>query len=162
MWIMHSHLDCNNSLLYGLPHNLMSFLQRVQNSAACLITDAKRYEHISPIPCDLHWLIVKDRIHSKIVLLIYKAIHRHAPAYIHNLISSTTPKSLCSAIQLALKPGPHSKTSSYGNRAFAVAAPKLWNNIPYNIRSAALFCQFKHNSKLSCSMFVCFFYYVVA
>ena len=31
-----SHLDCNNSLLYGLPHNLLSSLQRVQNSAARL------------------------------------------------------------------------------------------------------------------------------
>ena len=142
-----SHLDCNNSLLYGLPHNLLSSLQRVQNSAARLITGTKRREHISPILRDLHWLTVKDRIHFKILLLTYKAVHGHAPAYIRNLISFTTLKSLRSASQLALKPGPRSKTSSYGDRAFAVAAPKLWNNIPYNIRSAASIGQFKTQLK---------------
>ena len=142
-----SHLDCNNSLLYGLPHNLLSSLQIVQNSAARLITGTKRREHISPILRDLHWLTVKDRIHFKILLLTYKAVHGHAPAYIRNLISFTTLKSLRSASQLALKPGPRSKTSSYGDRAFAVAAPKLWNNIPYNIRSAASIGQFKTQLK---------------
>ena len=37
-----SHFDCNNPLLglYGLPHNLLSSLQRVQNSAARLITSS--------------------------------------------------------------------------------------------------------------------------
>ena len=142
-----SHLDCNNSLLYGLPHNLLSSLQRVQNSAARLITGTKRREHISPILRDLHWLTVKDRIHFKILLLTYKAVHGYAPAYIRNLISFTTLKSLRSASQLALKPGPRSKTSSYGDRAFAVAAPKLWNNIPYNIRSASSIGQFKTQLK---------------
>ena len=143
-----SHLDCNNSLLYGLPHNLLSSLQRVQNSAPRLITSTKRRElHISPILRDLHWLTVKDRIHFKILPLTYKAVHGHAPSYICNLISFTTLKSLCFASQLALKPGPCSKTSSYGDRAFAVAAPKLWNNIPYNIRSAASIGQFKTQLK---------------
>ena len=60
---------------------------------------------------------------------------------------SQSLKSLRSASQLALKPGPRSKTSSYGDRAFAVAAPKLWNNIPYNIRSAASIGQFKTQLK---------------
>ena len=63
------------------------------------------------------------------------------------LFSFTTLKSLCSASQLALKPGSHSKTSSYGDRAFAVAAPKLWNNIPFNICSAASIGQFKTQLK---------------
>ena len=73
--------------------------------------------------------------------------HGHAPTYISSLIPLSLLKSLCSASQLALKPGHRSKTSSYGDRTFAVAAPKLWNNIlPYNIRSAAI-GQFKAHLK---------------
>jgi hypothetical protein len=142
-----SHLDCNNSLLYGLPNNLLSSLQRAQNSAARLITGTKRHEHISPVLQDLHWLTIENRISFKILLLTYKAIHGHAPSYIRNLISLSTNSSLRSAHQLALKPGPFVKTSSYGDRAFAVAAPKLWNNIPFTIRSAVSVDQFKTKLK---------------
>ena len=92
-------------------------------------------------------LYFKDRIHFKILLLTYKAVLGHAPAYIRDLISFTTLRSLRSASQLALKPGPRSKTSSYGDRAFPVAAPKLWNNIPYNMRSVASIGQFKTQLK---------------
>ena len=82
-----------------------------------------------------------------ILLLTYKVVHGHAPAYSPNLISFITLKSLRSVSQIALKPGPCSKTSSYRDRAFAVAAPKLWNNIPYNIHSAASISQFKTQLK---------------
>ena len=139
-----SHLDCNNSLLYGLSNNLLSSLQRVQNSAARLVTLTKRHEHITPILHDLHWLTIKDRIRFKILLLTFKAVHGFAPVYIRNLISLSTNRSLRSSNQLALKPGPLVKTSSYGDRAFAVAAPKLWNNIPPSIRSAVSTNQFKN------------------
>ena len=89
------------------------------------------------------YLTVKDRIQFKILLLTYKAVHEHATTYVRSLISLSALKSLRSAGQLALKPGPRSKTSSYGDRAFEVAAPNLWNNIPFNIRSAASVGQFK-------------------
>ena len=56
----------------------------------------------------------QEQIYFKILLLTYKTVHGHDPAYIHNLISLTTFKSLRSASQLALKPGPRFKTSSYG------------------------------------------------
>ena len=146
-----SHLDCNNSLLYGLPDNLLSSLQRIQNSAARLITCTKRYDHISPTLDELHWLPVVKRIHFKILLLTFKAINGLAPNYISNLISVSNNKSLRSANQLALNRGPRVKTSNYGDRAFAVAAPLLWNRIPVTIRSAGSIEQFK--SKLKTFLF---------
>ena len=142
-----SHLDCNNSLLYGLPINILSSLQRVQNSAARLITRTKRHEHISPILRELHWLTIDDRIRFKILLLTFKAIHGCAPAYICSLISLSTNKTLRSSNNLSLKPGPRIKTSFYGDRAFAVAAPKQWNKIPFTIRSAESIDQFKRKLK---------------
>ena len=138
-----SHLDCNNSLLFGLPKSHLHPLQRIQNSAARLITRSKPFNHISPILNELHWLPVVDRITFKICLLTFKAIHGFAPSYICNLVSLSCNPSLRSSNCLTLRPGPFAKTHFYGDRSFAVAAPKLWNSLSVNIRCANSLQQFK-------------------
>ena len=42
-------------------HELISKLQRVQNSPACVVTRSRRYDHvgITPLLWDLHWLPVE-------------------------------------------------------------------------------------------------------
>jgi len=42
-----------------------------------------KYSHIIPALYELHWLPVLARIHFKILLLAFKAIHSLAPAYIY-------------------------------------------------------------------------------
>jgi hypothetical protein len=65
-----SRLDNGNSLLYGLASNQLSRLQRIQNTAARILTLSKRSCHITPILKQLHWLPVRYRIIFKIVLYI--------------------------------------------------------------------------------------------
>ena len=66
-----SHIDYCNSLLYGLPQTQLIKLQWVQNAAARLICNVSRFDHITPVLYQLHWLPVKFRIHFKLLHITF-------------------------------------------------------------------------------------------
>ena len=53
-----SKLDFMNALLYSLPSNHLDKLTRVQNAAARLVTRTKKFDHITPVLVQLHWLSI--------------------------------------------------------------------------------------------------------
>ena len=53
---VHSWLDYCNSVLHSLPRSRLQLLQSVLNSAAPLIRGLGRFDHITPVLIDLHWL----------------------------------------------------------------------------------------------------------
>ena len=55
-------IDYCNGLLFGVPAVHLSKLQRLQNSAARLITRTPTHCHITPVLPALHWLTLKFRI----------------------------------------------------------------------------------------------------
>ena len=63
-----SKLDYCNSLLYGLPKNVIKQLQRVQNAAARVVTLSPKFCHITPVLANLHWLSIYLRIELKILV----------------------------------------------------------------------------------------------
>ena len=67
-----SHLDYCNSLFVNLPSSHLMPLQRIQNTAARMVTRPQRHEHIIPILKHLHWLPIIQRIQFKILLLTFK------------------------------------------------------------------------------------------
>ena len=76
-----SKLDYCNSLLYGIPKYLVCRLQRVQNTAARIVTLTRKYDSITPIMFKLHWLPVHSRIIFKLLLLAYKALNGKAMVF---------------------------------------------------------------------------------
>ena len=97
-----SKLDHCNSLLYNVPKCALKKLQSVQNAAARLITCSRKYDHITPILKELHWLPISERIKFKIMLLTFKALHQQSPVYIQDLLTYYQPSRILRSSHLFL------------------------------------------------------------
>ena len=97
----------------------------------------KKYDHVTPILINLHWLPVRYRINFKILLLTFKALYGMAPSYIIDLINvkTNTRYSLRSSEGILLKHPSGRMKKSFGDRSFSVAAPTLWNALPASLRN---------------------------
>ena len=118
-------------------------LQRVQNSAARLVTLTRKFDSITPVLAELHWLPVQERIKYKILLMTFKCIHNLAPGYLSDLLHiHTSSRQLRSSSSLTLTL-PRTQTPSIGNRAFSVSGPHLWNKLPGTLRNSTSLTQFR-------------------
>ena len=137
-----SRLDNLNSLLINIPDFRLKRLQMILNNAARIVAMQKRSDHIMPILIELHWLPVQCRIEYKIILLVFKCIIEKAPSYLRSLIITHNPsRALRSAsLELLHQPKCHRK---FGERAFAVCGPRLWNCLPLSLRKCKSINSFK-------------------
>ena len=140
-------LDSCNSLLYGLPQHLILRLQSIQNTAARVVARTGKFGHITPVLKQIHWLPVHYRIVFKILLLVYKALNGTALSYISELLKYHTSERKLRLSSQHLLVTPKARLKTYGERAFAVAAPRLWNSIPLELRSSSSIDIFKRHLK---------------
>ena len=71
-----------NAPLGGLPSTQLNRLQSVMNVVARLVCSARKFQHITPLTRDLHWLPVRQRIEFKLATLIFRCLHGTAPQYL--------------------------------------------------------------------------------
>ena len=67
-----STVDYCNLLLYSVHKYLLLRLQRVLNCAARIAFKSNKYDHITPILKELHWLPIEQRIKFTILLITFK------------------------------------------------------------------------------------------
>lgn len=140
--LIFSKLDYCNALYYGLNTQLIDKMQVVQNSALRLVYNMHRYDRISTSPLfkKLHWLKVRERIVFKLLLIVHKCIRGTAPQDIKSMLHlSKSDRTKKLEITRSI--------SKYGDRAFSVSAPKLWNALPRLIREELTTTVFKKSLK---------------
>ena len=134
-------LDYCNSVYYGCQKSVINQLQTVQNRACRVIFGLIRKSPIESKLKELHWLKIMERIEYKYTLLVYKTVNGLSPSYLKDLIffnNVTGSRSISLHI-----PDPHSKNI----RAFQIAAPSIWNNLPSPIKESENIKSFKKNLK---------------
>ena len=142
------HLDYGNGLLLGISKKLLNKLQVAQNSAVRLIERLKRDDNITDHRKNLHWLPIPARCRFKILTTAWKALNGQAPHYIKQLLRIKKPHNinLRSNKKMQLKtqavPG-----NSYSDRAFSLAIPELWNDLPEKVKNSKTLQSFKKNLK---------------
>ena len=86
---MSSCLDYCNSLLSGIAETDLTKLQRILNRLTRVVLKSPPFTRSGPLLFPLHWLPVKYRVHFKICLLTYKALHEEQPVYLCSLIATS-------------------------------------------------------------------------
>ena len=121
----------------------MTRLQRILHIAARITTLAPPSRDIKEILKHLHWLLVEQRIKYKILLLTFRAVNGIAPLYISELLSPYRPPRQLRSSELSLLKVPTTTLKTFGDRAFSAIAPKLWNELPLDIREIVTLGSFK-------------------
>ena len=123
---------------------------------ARLILYGRKLDHVTPLLREVHWLPVEQRIIFKILFFTFKALNNLFPGYISDLLETYKPTRSLRSSSRNLLVIPRSKLKSYGDRAFSVSAPKLWNDIPKTIKCSVDLNAFKRNLKTY--LFTLYFY----
>jgi len=142
-----SRLDYCNSLMYGANQYLINKVQRVQNSAARLISRTRKYDHVTPVLKQLHWLPIRERIVFKILVFTFKALHNLGPEYIQDIVKIHKPTRALRSQFSVMAAVPRTRTTTYGDRTFAKSGPTLWNALPETIRAITRLSTFKKELK---------------
>ena len=96
-------------------------LQAVQNFAARIITNSRKFDYVTPLRCELHWLPVKLHLFYR-DYLSEKFVHRGS------ISGRCTRNSQSLNIPLY--------KSATGQRTFYYRAVSLWNDLPANIKTS--------------------------
>ena len=128
---------------------LWSRLQSVQNAAARLVSWARRYNRITPVLQEPHWLPVRRRMDFKMATLVYLSLSGMPTPYLAADCQLVSDEGRCQLRSANSRTCIVRRTcSSYGDRCFAAAGPRLWNSLPAHLRQTDVnFEQFKWQLK---------------
>ena len=152
--LVSSRLDYCNSMFRSLSGFNVRKLQCVQNSLARIVTNTNRFSHITPALKSLHWLPIEQRSVFKTATMVYKFLQTGYPRYfgaflnarksVYNTRSSQREGEVLEVPQFI--PSVHKSTRHFGF-SFAYDAPKVWNELPDDIRSATSLLSFRKKLK---------------
>jgi hypothetical protein len=140
--IVGSKLDYCNALLHNGPVANIDKLQCVQNNLARTVCNCDRSTNAKRLLQQLHWLPVECRVKFKVAKLCYQAVNCNQPTYLASLLKPyvQTRTLRSGSTDLLFVPAHMIDIEA---RRFSVVAPRLWNTLPLDIRTAPSVTSFK-------------------
>ena len=146
-----SKLNYCNSLLLGMPKYLLHCLQKIQNMASRVINNHRKYDSVTEDMKNLHWLKIPERVDYKVAVLIFQCINNQALTYLKALLNIDHNRSLRSSSSSMLLPVSMSRLSIVHNSSFSICGPRIWNELPIEVKRCSNINDFK--CKLKTYMF---------
>ena len=131
-----SRLDYCNAVLAGLPSSSLAPLQRVLYATVRLVTGLGPRDHITGTMMELHWLPIEHRVKAKLFLIMDAAVSGQCQKYIREVVAPLAMlprRNMLRSAANGLYDVPRTRTI-FGQRAFSVAEPQQWNDLPSDIR----------------------------
>ena len=105
----------------------------VLNQVLCTIK--LKFDHVTPLLQELHWLRVPERITFKLASLVFRCFNGTAPVYLADSITRAADVDTRRSLRLHSSSStavvdPVTRCSTIGDRAFTVAAARAWNSLP--------------------------------
>ena len=127
-----------NVVLAGLPQRELDRVQSVDNAAARLSADARKYDHVTPLLMDLHWLRVPERVKFKLCVLMHRwsgaAIFDRAGSACRQYCSLSPALSvICWSCRAFNSPFNHRWPCVRCCWSTSVAQPTIWHSNIYSI-----------------------------
>src|SRR5208282_4187018 len=121
-------------------------LQRVLHAAARMVLEYRPRDHVSSALKALYWLPVTQRIDYKLCMLVHKTSIRHAPSDMLIPCADVSSKAALRSHSSGDNIIPRT-ILKFGERAFAVAAPRAWNRLPTTLKFMRCTDNFKRHLK---------------
>jgi len=147
-----SRLDYGNATLVSISSHLLSWLQSVMNTAARHIFSSSNFQHITSLLCQLHWQKAPEQTAFKYAVLVYKCLHVTAPAYLTDEFCPVADIEACQQLRSSSSSSSslivsRTRLSTVVDRAFPVAAARVWNSRPDLVTSAPSVAVFRSRLK---------------
>ena len=149
-----SQLDYCNSLYYGIPVYIMQKLQRILDSASCLIFRLSIGSPTANYIEELHRLPMKQRVLYKILLFGQRLVQHpwKFPMYLVALAFRNDKVTRC---QYAYNLKVPNVTTALGRRSFSFAVPFEWNNLLFEMKLRPHGFDYRKNLKKKFSFYIC-------
>ena len=136
-------INSTHSLAHTIIYNYIRKLKvkkKGKGAAAHVVIGTKKFDHITPVLRQLHWLPVRQRITFKLTMITFKCLYSLAPLYLANVC--TPVSSVVDIWQLRLANSwalvvPRTRTTISGG-TFALACRVTWNSLPVDLRTSSL------------------------
>ena len=159
----------------GHPSSSLAPLQSVLYAAVRLVTGLGSRDHITWTMMELHRLPIERRIKFKLCQIMQAAVSGQYPDYIRWGVTSLAMlpgRNRFRAAANGLYDVPRTRTM-FGQRAFSVAGPRQWNDLPSDIREITDRAAFKRAFKshfldslmmliIDCHQILFWFYWILS